>query len=64
MEDRRLMARVCTILIPTRVSEAVWNRQIISRANTKTLPTTEGFNSKGKQSPWTGNSMLCSLYWA
>ena len=29
------MARVCTILIPTLISEAVLNRQIISRMDIK-----------------------------
>ncbi|MPC38790.1 hypothetical protein E2C01_032306 [Portunus trituberculatus] len=33
MEVRRLMARVFTILIPTQVSEAVQNHQIVSRMN-------------------------------
>ena len=37
----RLMARVWTILIPTRVSEAVENRNIIWRMNIKTHPSTE-----------------------
>ena len=41
MEVRRLMARICTILIPTWVSEAVWNWQIISRVNMKMCPSAE-----------------------
>ena len=41
MDFRRLMARVCTILIPTCVSEAVQNRQI-ARINTKMRPSAEG----------------------
>ena len=41
MEDKP-NRRVCTIVIPTRVSEAVENRQIISRINMKIRPSTEG----------------------
>ena len=35
------MAGVCTISIPTRVSEAVENRQTISRINIKARSNTE-----------------------
>ena len=38
------MARVCTILTPTWNSEALKNRQIISRIDTKMPPSTKGVN--------------------
>ncbi|MPC24794.1 hypothetical protein E2C01_017888 [Portunus trituberculatus] len=41
MEVRRLMAKVFTILIPTKVSEAVQNHLIVSRINMKTRHGTE-----------------------
>ena len=42
MEIRKLIARVCTILIPTGVSESVSNRQLISRIYLQTRPSTVG----------------------
>ena len=42
MEVTRFMGRVCIILIPTCVSEAAENRQIINRINMKMRPSTEG----------------------
>ena len=41
MDVRRLMARVCLILIPTRVSEAEQNHQIIRKIYMNMLPSTE-----------------------
>ena len=41
MEVRRLIFRTCIISMPTGVSEAVWNQQIISRTDTKMRPSTE-----------------------
>ena len=49
MEVRRLIARVCTISIPTKVSEAVENRQMISRINIKMRPSTEGIRGNRKK---------------
>ena len=42
MEFMRLMAGVCAILIPTRVSEGVGNRQMINRMYIKVRLNTEG----------------------
>ena len=42
MEVGRFMARVCTISIPTWVSENVQNWQIINRISMKMCPSTEG----------------------
>ena len=48
MEVRRLMARVYTILIPTRVSEAVENCQIVCRIDIKTHPSTSEVKERVK----------------
>ena len=41
---RRLMTRVCTILIPTWVSEVVWIWHVITRIDMKMCPSAEGVN--------------------
>ena len=46
MEVRRLVAMVCTILIPTWVSEPVLNRQIIGGINKKMRSSSEGDKPK------------------
>ena len=44
MDVKRLMARVCTLLIPTQASKAEQNQQIINRISIKMLSSTEGVN--------------------
>ncbi|MPC38554.1 hypothetical protein E2C01_032063 [Portunus trituberculatus] len=47
MEVRRLMVRVFTILIPTQVSEAIQNHQIVARVNMETRHGTEWLTREG-----------------
>ena len=48
MEVKRLMARVFTIVIPTQVSAALQNHQIVRRIDMKMRPITEGGINKAE----------------